>query len=594
MVLSRFAVRTFVLLFVFTLLVLPRPVAAEDKPAPETKAQRDQRMKWWREARFGMFIHWGVYSVPAGTYHGKQIGGIGEWIMNNASIPVAEYAGYAKQFNPVKFNADEWVGIAKNAGMKYIVITSKHHDGFAMFKSGASGYNIVDATPFHRDPLKELAAACQKQGIKLGFYYSQAQDWHHPGGGAYAAGGRKTNHWDKAQDGSMDEYVKNIAVPQVREILTNYGPVAVLWWDTPVNMTKEQIHALGSLTKLQPGIITNNRLGGGEQGDTETPEQFIPATGYPGRDWETCMTMNDTWGYKSYDNNWKSPETLIRNLIDIASKGGNYLLNVGPTSQGLIPQPSVERLRQVGAWMKVNGEAIYGTSASPFKKLAWGRATQKPGKLYLHVFNWPKGALEAPGLKTKVTKAYLLADENRTDLEVTADESGVKVKVPQEAPDKIASVVVLEIEGQPEVSIAASLIRQAADGSITLRAADAALHGENVQYEGGNGKDNIGYWTSQSDWVSWDFNVKTPGRFDVEVVYACDPGMSDAGYTIAVGRSKVAGKAEATGGWSTFVTRRLGTIEIDKSGRATLTVKAESMPKGAVMNLQTVRLIPAK
>jgi alpha-L-fucosidase len=582
------------LVLVLALAAAPRPAPAAEKPAPtgETKAERDQRMAWWREARFGMFIHWGLYSVPAGTYKGKQIGGIGEWIMNNASIPVPEYAGYAKQFNPVKFNADEWVSIAKGAGMKYIVITSKHHDGFAMFKSAASPYNIVDATPFARDPLKELAAACQKQGIKLGFYYSQAQDWHHPGGGAYRSGGRKTDHWDPAQDGSMEEYVKKIAVPQVREILANYGPIAVLWWDTPVGMTKEQILALGSLTKLQPGIITNNRLGGGVQGDTETPEQFIPATGYPGRDWETCMTMNDTWGYKSYDNNWKSPQTLIRNLIDIASKGGNYLLNVGPTSEGLIPQPSVERLQQVGQWMKVNGEAIYGTSASPFKKLPWGRCTKKPGKLYLHVFDWPNGVLTVPGLSSKVTKAYLLADAERAALEVTVGEDGVKVKVPQKAPDAIASVVVLEIEGEPQVT--ASALSQAADGSISLHAADAAIHGEQAQYETGNGKDNIGYWTKKDDWVSWDFNVKTPGKFDVTVVYACDAGMSNAEYTIAIGASKVSGKAEATGGWAKFVTRKLGTIEIPGAGRATLTVKADAMPKGAVMNLQAVKLLPVK
>ena len=322
------------------------PAASADT---ETKEHRDARMAWWREARFGMFVHWGLYSVPAGVYHGKQIGGEGEWIMNSASIPVAEYADYAKRFNPVKFDADQWVCIAKNAGMKYIVVTAKHHEGFAMFKSQVSPYNIVDATPFHRDPLKELAEACRRQGIKLGFYYSQAQDWHHPGGAWISSWTtRKSNRWDSAQEGGMDEYVHKIAAAQVRELLSNYGPIAVFWWDTPVGMTKEQIEALGSVLKLQPGIISNNRLGGDVPGDTETPEQFIPPSGYPGRDWETCMTMNDTWGYKSYDNNWKSSETLIRNLIDVASKGGNYLLNVGPTSEGLIPQPSVERLQRIG------------------------------------------------------------------------------------------------------------------------------------------------------------------------------------------------------------------------------------------------------
>src|SRR3954466_14751347 len=299
-------------------------------PSTETLADHDARMKWWREARFGMFIHWGIYSVPAGVHKGKEMGPrIGEWIQQEMKIPVAEYAEYAQQFNPVKFDGDAWVRLAKEAGMKYIVITSKHHDGFAMFKSAASPFNIVDATPYHRDPLKELAAACQREGIKLGFYYSQAQDWHHAGGAA------RRGRWDPAQEGDMTEYIKNIAVPQVREILTKYGPIAVLWWDTPDNppfmMTRERADLLAPLLKLQPGIITNNRLGGGYMGDTETPENRVPATGYP-RDWELCMTMNDTWGFKSYDTNWKSGEQLIRQLVDTASKGGNLLLNVGPTS----------------------------------------------------------------------------------------------------------------------------------------------------------------------------------------------------------------------------------------------------------------------
>ncbi len=318
----------------------------------ETPAQRDARMAWWREARFGMFIHWGLYSIPAGIWDGKQVPRIGEWIMNNASIPVAQYKALAPQFNPTGFSAHDIVALAKSAGMKYIVITSKHHDGFAMFDSKANAFNIVDATPFKRDPLQELAAECRKQGIKLGFYYSQDQDWTAPGGDAIMRDDHDpvTHHWDKAQDGDFDTYLNTKAIPQLKELLSNYGEFpSVVWFDTPMpNMTPERAAEIVTLLNQHPNLIWNNRLGGTYKGDTETPEQYIPANGYPGRDWESCMTINDTWGYKSYDLNFKSTETLLRNLIDIASKGGNYLLNIGPDSKGIVPTPEVERLHQMG------------------------------------------------------------------------------------------------------------------------------------------------------------------------------------------------------------------------------------------------------
>ena len=417
-----------------------------------TTTTTNNKMDWWKDARFGLFIHWGIYSVPAGKFFfnlpdGKYKEDItqGEWIMNRCEIPLAEYKKYAAHFNPVKFNAEQWVLTAKAAGQKYIVITAKHHDGFAMFKSATSNYNIYDATPFKRDPLKELAEACRKYGMKLGFYYSQAQDWGHKGGAP------NKWHWDKAaQDGSMDAYIDSIAAPQVKELLTNYGDVAVLWWDTPKDMTPELANKLDAITKEHPNLITNNRLGGGIRGDLETPEQFIPAAGYPGRNWKVCMTVNDHWGYNAYDDNWKPTKELLHKLIDIVSKGGNFLLNVGPTAEGIIPPVCVNTLKEMGDWLHINGEAIYGTTTNPFDYLSWGRATRKGQKVFIHVFDWPKNEQLNIPFANKVTKAYLLEDTTNI-LPTKHVGSKVVVTVPKIAPDKIASVIVVDFKGEPIV-----------------------------------------------------------------------------------------------------------------------------------------------
>jgi len=425
----------------FTLIIL----LISFQQALHAQDENHKKMDWWKEARFGLFIHWGIYAVPAGVWNGIEVPGIGEWIMNKGKIPMTDYQKLPAQFNPIKFNAAEWVQMAKEAGMKYIVITSKHHDGFAMFKSNASSFNIVDATPFKRDIIKELAEACQKQGIKFGLYYSQAQDWNHPGGAANGG------HWDSAQNGNMDKYIDEIAIPQVKEILSAYNP-AIIWWDTPTDMSKERATKFLNELKPYPNLITNNRLGGGFEGDLETPEQYIPATGIPGKNWESCMTLNNTWGYKRNDSNWKSTQVLIRNLIDIASKGGNYLLNVGPTAEGIIPLPSVERLKEVGAWLKVNGEAIYATKASPFAYLPWGRATIKNNKLYLHIFDYPSnGKIKIP-LANDIVKSYLLSNPS---VLITTTKVGnyVWLTLPLNAPDKIASVIVVETKGEARSSL---------------------------------------------------------------------------------------------------------------------------------------------
>ncbi len=427
-------------------------------PAPETPAQRDARMAWWRDAQFGMFIHWGAYAVPAGTHKGERVAGIGEWIMSRAHIPIPEYEEYVHRFNPTRFDADEWVRIAKDAGMKYIIITSKHHDGFALFDSKVSSYDIMDATPYKRDAIKALSEAAHRAGLKFGVYYS-IMDWHHPDAQGPNYPDYNSRTWSNPNFG---RYVETYMKPQLKELLTQYPYIDVLWFDGEwiADWSDERGRDLYSYVRtIRPSLIVNNRVGHTRQGlsglnseghvglgDFGTPEQRVPPEGLPGVDWETCMTMNDTWGFKSYDDDWKDSRTLVRTLIDVASKGGNFLLNVGPTADGLIPAPIVSRLSEMGDWMKLNGEAIYGTTVSPSGMPAWGRYTAKPGKVYALVFDWPKdGKLTLAGMKEKPLRARLLADGR--PLTVEQSDSGFVVQLPAVPPSTIASVLELQVGG---------------------------------------------------------------------------------------------------------------------------------------------------
>jgi alpha-L-fucosidase len=425
--------------------------------AKQDEAKRAARLQWFHEAKYGFFINWGLYSIPAGEWKGQKIGGIGEWIMHNARIPVKEYEQLAQQFNPAKFNADEWAQLAADAGMKYVVFDCKHHDGFALYRSAVSKYNCFDGTPWHRDPFKELQAACARRGLKFCFYYSQATDWHEPNGA--------NNNWDFPPNPQkdFDQYFRDKSMPQVRELLTNYGPIGLIWFDVPTLMTPARCQQLVDLVRtLQPDTLINSRLGpGGLQDYQSRGDNEIPHTVTPGA-WETAATINDTWGYKKDDQRWKTPEDICFKLVDIVSKGGNYLLNVGPDGEGAIPQPSQDILRTVGAWLKRNGDAIYGAGRTPFgdelgsydpakkdkkgrpafnAKTDW-RCTTKPGKLFIHFFKWPAGKFELAGVKEKIAQVSLLATHQ--PLPFTQDGEKVSVTLPEKALDALATVLCLE------------------------------------------------------------------------------------------------------------------------------------------------------
>ena len=409
---------------------LPSPVSWLPGESMEAK---EARMAWWTKAKYGMFIHWGLYCIPAD----------GEWYMRNKKVPYAEYSKLAQDFNPVKFDADAWMNLAHEAGMNYVVLTTKHHDGFAMFHSKASPYNVVDATPFKRDVVKELSEAAPRHGITFCTYYSFLADWGHPGGQAGCP------HWDPAfQEGDKRAYVTNIAIAQVKELLSNYGKIGVLWFDTDGSrdITPQEDTALIDVLKTQPHLIVDPRVPG-VQGDYNTVEAQMPMMRPKDIYWELCTTVNGSWGYTASPA--KPLDKLLPYLITAWGMGGNVLLNVGPTREGIIPEDSAERLRQIGGWLKTNGESIYGSMAGPFVWLPWGTVTRKGDTVYLQVFQWPSDGLLRVPLANKPLKAWLLADSDRKVLTTERSGDRVIIHLPKKALDPVASVVALQVEGEP-------------------------------------------------------------------------------------------------------------------------------------------------
>jgi len=431
-----------------------------------TIQEQNPKLDWWREARFGMFIHWGLYAIPAGTWEDETRHA--EWIRTTAQIPLETYDQFVHEFNPVNFDADAWCAMANDAGMGYVVITSKHHDGFCLFESEHTEFDIM-STPFQRDIMQELAEAAPRHDVKMCWYHS-IMDWHHPD---YLP--RRGWEKDRSADGADMQRYRTYLHSQVTELLTNYGPIGVMWFDGEWESTwrgayGKELYEL--CTTLQPNVIVNNRLGarggmsgltgmdgyaGGYGGDYMTPEQEIPDAVDKGIDWETCMTMNDRWGYNIHDKNFKSTTDLLRKLSDITSKSGNFLLNVGPKPDGTFPDESIQRLAEIGDWMDVHGESIHGTIGSPFQELPWGRATQKfhhdnhinASTIYLHVFDWPEdGTLVVPGLAGDILHAKILGGD---EVPFTMGIGEVSISVPHETPNEHVSVIALEVKGKPVV-----------------------------------------------------------------------------------------------------------------------------------------------
>ncbi len=537
------------------------PAPAARAPRPEelvpTQAERDARLGWWREARFGMFVHWGAYSGLSGTWNGKAYGGYGEHIQRMAKIPCPAYRrDVVGAFNPVGFNADEWIALAKAAGMGYFVITAKHHDGFAMFDSAASDYDIVQATPFARDPMKELQAACRKHGLKFGFYYSHAFDWgeadgpgndwdyDNPGGDKLLGG---SDWWVRRPEflPQARKYVDEKSIPQLLELIRNYDP-DIIWFDTPHKLPPEEnLRILAAVRKAKPSLVINGRLVGG-LGDyastCDRPAEFPPQDG----DWEGVPTTNESYGYNKNDRSHKPAAHFIQLLAKSAARGGNQLMNIGPMGDGRIDEADVNILQGIGAWWRVNGESIRGTTRTPLAVQAWGESTYRPGTLYLHVFQWPRdGKLVVGGLKSQVAVAQLLAAPG-TALKLTPRGPDLVIDVPAAAPDAADSVIALRCTGVPETDPVRLL--QPAVPVDTLRAFDAQLSGGLKFGPGKKTDDWATNWTRREGAVTWPVRVTERATFAVAIDYDA-PGESKSGRTVEgdAGREAVKRQKGAAG-----------------------------------------------
>lgn len=535
----------------------------------QLQAADAERGQLFEEGNYAMFIHWGLYSHVGNQYRGKTYYGIGEWIMNRnmANISVDEYKALAAEFNPTRFDADEIAGLAKEAGMKYIVITSKHHDGFAMYHSKANAFNIVDATPFGRDPMKELAQACKKHGLGLGFYYSHNQDWTFPGGGN---GPQQTAN---GKEVDFKYYYEHKCRPQVEEITTQYGPIAIVWFDTPGRIPREYVEELVRIVRRnQPQALVSGRAGYGlgdyqTLGDMEVPHENVEGL------WETVDTTNDSWAYAWYDNHWKTPKQILHRLVSCVARGGTYMLNIGPQGDGTVPELAARTLSRAGQWIKRYPQVVYATDASPWKHaLPWGDVTVKNSTLFLCVFAMPRdGQLYLPGLKTKVKSARLLGEKKENaELKVQTKDSWTKIQLPASTSEKMVPVVQVELAGPPEVrpcwgidpAVETTLLAQFSD--VT----GAKQERKSWMEKFGEWKHVVRVWKWQEGGkASWEVDVLRPGDYHVDLTYN-GKGRIVWGVDIEGGRH-IQNQQNSSHNYQSFP---IGWINFPKAGKYTVSV----------------------
>lgn len=576
---------------------------------PASMKSHDQRIAWWREAKFGCFIHWGVYSTFGGEWNGKPFRGYAEHMMRINRIPRAEYeAKVVSIFNPLKFNADEWVSLIKSAGMKYVIITAKHHDGFAMYPSTVTRYNIRDATPFKRDPMRELRDACRRNGIRFGFYYSHAFDWEHPD----APG----NDWDydnpagdRGRHGGLTwydqhpdllekarRYVDQKAIPQIVELLKNYQP-DILWFDTPSKLPlSENIRIMKATRAADPNVVINGRLARGAgysfgdyKNTGDRAAEIVPTEG----DWETIPTTNESYGYHKFDLSHKPVSHFIQLMAKTAARGGNMLMNIGPMGDGLVDPKDQQILRGIGAWLKTNGVSIYGSERTPLPVQAWGESSRKGRTLYLHVFDWPRdGKLVLGGLKSEIAKAYLLADPRRKALKANRlNTNDLVIRVPLQPTDSADTVIAVEVRGEPQVNPVRLVLSSQTN---LLRVFDGALHGKRFHF--GDGKAPRAYvldWSDPAEWVGWKIRVNEPNRYEISVRYTTASAANTGTYSITLGDQAFPVSVVPTPGETQAATTTVGTVRL-VPGDYEIQVKPSEIRGGELMRLFNISLTPVK